>query len=243
MRLVIIGIDALDITMINKLNLMGLKQAQHGALKVPLNSVSGYPRSSSVWASFLVGQEREIEFIRNSEGINTFRGLDEKAFLDLDGVKGINVPYHDHEVDTATKLVRLRKKLRWWPWAHVKMVDIHNSRTVELFNEIGNSSDYKVLFAFIQTLDTLSHALYLRPKIIKNVYRTMEIEFMALKRKLVDDMIIIVSDHGFQYHGLHKGYHSYTGFYSCNHILDPKPANITDFYEMVKAFLKGEEIT
>jgi len=191
-----------------------------------------------VWASFLTGHEREIDFTKNGEGTNMFRGLDEKTLLDLDGVKGLNVPYYDHEIDTLTKLVRLRKKLSWWPWASVKMVDIHNSRTLEIFNEVINSSDYRVLFAFVQTLDTLSHALHLRPNIIKNAYRNMEIEFMDFKRKLVDAMIIIVSDHGFQ-----NGHHSYTGFYSCSHVLDPKPTNITDFYEIVNAFLNGEEIT
>lgn len=233
-RLIILGIDALDINMVSTLNLDALKQAQYGELKVPLSSVSGYPRSPSVWASFLTGQEREIEFIRNGEGINTFGGLDEKTFLDLDGVKGLNVPYYDHEIDTLTKLVRLRNKLRWWPWASVKMVDIHNSKTLELFNEVINLDGYRVLFAFIQTLDTLSHALHLRPNIIKNAYRNMEIEFMDVKRKLGDAMIIIVSDHGFQ-----NGHHSYTGFYSCSHVLDPKPTNITDFYEIVRAFTPG----
>jgi len=237
MRLIILGIDALDINMVSHLELDVLKQAQYGELKVPLSSVSGYPRSPSVWASFLTGHEREIEFTRNCEGVNMFMGLDEKTFLDLDGVKGLNVPYHDYEIDTLTKLIRLRKKLRWWPWTMGKIVDIHNSRTIEIFNEVINSSGYRVLFAFIQTLDTLNHILYLRPNIIKNAYRTMEIEFMNLKRKLGDDMIIIVSDHGFQ----KNGFHSNTGFYSCNHVLDPKPNNITDFYGLVNAFLKGEK--
>jgi len=237
MRLIILGIDALDINMVSTLELEALKQAQYGELKVPLSSVSGYPRSPSVWASFLTGHERKIDFTKNGEGINLFRGLDEKTLLDLDGVKGLNVPYYDHEIDTLTKLVRLRKKLRWWPWASVKMVDIHNSRTLEIFNEVINSSGYRVLFAFVQTLDTLYHALHLRPEIIKNAYRTMEIEFMSLKRKLLDDIIIIVSDHGFE-----NGSHSYTGFYSCSHVLVPKPTNITDFYEIVNAFLNGEEI-
>jgi len=240
MRLIILGIDALDINMVSTLELEALKQAQYGELKVPLSSVSGYPRSPSVWASFLTGHNREIEFTMNGEGVNTFRGLDEKTFLDLDGVKGLNVPYYDHEIDTLTKLVRLRKKMRWHPGAMGKMIDIHNSRTLEIFNEVINSSGYRVLFAFIQTLDTLSHALHLRPNIIKNVYRNMEVDFMVLKKVFVDDMIIIVSDHGFNFE---TGHHTHTGFYSCNHVLVPRPTNITDFYEIVNAFLNGEEIT
>lgn len=235
MRLIIIGIDALDIKMMEKLDLNSLKQLQYGELKVPLSSVSGYPRSPSVWFSFLTGMEREIDFKRNNDGINMFRKIIEKTFMDWDGVKGINVPYHSHEIDTLTKLVRLRNKLRW-PGTIRKMVQVHNLRTEEIFNEVINSDEnHKVIFAFIQTLDTLQHALFPRQKVIQKAYEHMERTFADSKEKLSEDRIIIVSDHGF-----HEGYHSYTGFYSCNHALSPIPINISDFYGIVNDFLKGE---
>lgn len=235
MRLILLGIDALDINMVEKLNLKALKQAQYGKLKVPLSSVSGYPRSPSVWASFLSGEVNEIEFTRNGEGINMFRGELSRSFIDLNGVKAINVPYHNHEIDTLTKLVRLRNKLRW-PGAIRKIVQVHNSRTEELFNEVVNTDeDHQVIFAFIQTLDTLQHALFPRKKVIRKAYEHMERSFKYIEKKLSDDRIIIISDHGF-----HEGYHSYTGFYSCNHILSPIPTDITDFYGIIKDYLTGE---
>lgn len=238
MRLIILGIDALDIGMVEKLDLRALKQSQHGKLEVPLSSVSGYPRSPSVWATFLTGQEKEIEFKRNKEGINMFKGLNEDIFTDWDRVRGINVPYRDHEIEVLTKLVRLRNRLRW-PGNTRKMVQVHNSCTEGIFNEVINADEiYKVIFAFIQTLDTLQHALHLRPKIIQNAYRHMEANIADIKKKLSEDMIIIVSDHGFE-----KGTHSFTGFYSCNHVLRPIPNNIIDFYGIVRDFLKGEKTT
>lgn len=238
MRLVILGIDALDINMVKKLNLIALKQSQYGEIKVPLSSISGGPRSPSVWATFLTGQEKEIEFTKNREGINMFVGLeDDELFTDWDRVKGINVPYRNHEIGTLTKLVRLRKKLRWRRGIIRDMVDIHLTKTRQIFNEVINThKSYKVIFAFVQTLDTLEHALFLRPKVIKNVYREMEIDFKELKQEFLEDKIIIVSDHGFE-----KGDHSLTGFYSCSQVITPKPTNITDFYGMVKDFLKGEK--
>ena len=238
MRLIIIGIDALDIKMMEKLDLNSLKQLQYGELKVPLSSVSGYPRSPSVWFSFLTGMEREIDFRRNKDGINMFREIMEKTFMDWDGVKGINVPYHSHEIDTLTKLVRLRNKLRW-PGTIRRMVLIHNSRTEEIFKEVINiDENHKVIFAFIQTLDTLQHALFSRKKVIQKAYEHMESCFTYVKEKLSEEMIIIVSDHGF-----YEGTHSYTGFYSCNHVLSPIPTDITDFHRIVKDFLKGEKTT
>ena len=165
-----------------------------------------------------------------------FRGQIPKSFIDWDGVKGINVPYHNHEIDTLTKVVRLRKKLRW-PGTIRKIAQVHYTRTEELYNEVINADEnHKVIFAFIQTLDTIQHALFPRQKIIQKAYEHMERSFAELKEKLSEDRIIIVSDHGF-----HKGYHSYTGFYSCNYVLRPIPTNITDFYGLVNAFLKGEK--
>jgi len=240
MRLIILGLDALDIDMVEKLDLRALKQVQYGELKVPLSSVSGYPRSPSVWATFLSGEVHEIEFTRNKEGVNLFRGELSRSFIDLNGVKAINVPYHNHEINTLTKLVRLRKKIRW-PGTIRRIAPVHNSRTEEIFNEVINSDEnHKVIFAFIQTLDTLQHILFLRPKIIQKAYEHMERSFADLKEKLSEDRIIIVSDHGFNFE---KGIHSYTGFYSCNHVLKPIPTDISDFYGIVKDFLKGEKTT
>ena len=243
MRLIILGIDALDINMVEKLDLNALKQMQYGELKVPLSSVSGYPRSPSVWATFLSGEVTEIEFTRNKEGFNMFRGRISRSFTDMDGVKAINVPYHNHEIETLAKLVRLRKKIRW-PGTIRRIVQVHNSRTEEVLNEVINSDEsHKVIFAFIQTLDTLSHILFLRPKVIHKAYEHMERILACLKETLSEDRIIIVSDHGFQYHGLNEGYHTHTGFYSGNHVLNPIPTNITDFYGIVNDFLKGETTT
>lgn len=257
--MIIIGIDALDINMIEQLNLTAIQQAQYGEIKVPISCVSGYPRSPSVWAAFLTGREKDIEFTRGKfidfilshipkgfigrllhtnrlfrliqmEYPNRFDGLEGELFTDWENVKGINVPYRDHEVNTLRKLVRLRNKLHE-PGTIKKMVDVHNLRTKKIFNEIKNiDKPYKVIFAFIQTLDTIQHALHPRPNIIHKTYRTLEKEIQEIKQEYPDDRLIIVSDHGFE-----KGTHSKTGFYSCNHILNPKPRNITDFHGIVRA--------
>lgn len=262
MRLIILGIDALDISMVDKLDLRALKQLQYGELNVPLSSVSGYPHSPSVWATFLSGNEVEIEFTRGrvidfivkympkirlirrflqTEFPNRFIGMEkEELFVDFEGVKGINVPFRNHEVKNLVELVRLRNKLSRQGTIR-KFVRVHNSRTEEVFNEVINTSEvHKVIFAFIQSLDTLQHALFLRKSIVLEAYRHMERCFSYIKEKLSEDMIIIVSDHGFD---IETGQHSYTGFYSCNHILNPKPTHITDFYGLVNKFLNGEEIT
>lgn len=264
-KLIIIGVDALDINIVEKLGFTAIKQAQYGKIKVPFSNVSGYPRSPSVWATFLTGKEIEIEFSRGKfidfiishipkgfigrllhtnrifsliqkEYPNRFDGLEGELFTDWEMIKGINVPYQNHEVNTLRQLVRLRNKLHR-PGTIRKMMDIHNSRTKQIFNEIRNTDkSYDVIFAYIQTLDTLQHALHLRPNVIHKLYRTLEKEIQDIKHKYPDYIVIIVSDHGFI-----KGTHSHTGFYSCNHVLNPKPRNIQDFYEIVRLHLRDNK--
>lgn len=54
------------------------------------------------------------------------------------------------------------------------------------------------------------------------------------KQKLLDDRITTVSDHGFE-----RGTHTHTGFYSCSHIVKPKPVSITYFFELIRKLLEG----
>ena len=71
-KLIILGIDALEISLIEGMNLVALKQKQYGEIKVPLSSISGYPRSPSVWAAFLIGKEVELEFVSVEPSVNRF---------------------------------------------------------------------------------------------------------------------------------------------------------------------------
>ena len=241
-KLIILGIDALEIDLINNLNLVALKQKQYGDIKVPFSSISGYPRSPSVWATFLIGEEVEREFVSVEPSVNRFGELDQETFVEWDGVKALNVPYHNHEIDTLRKIVKLQRKRsnhRNNPDVQLdllsKMIDAHSTRAEEIVAEtikVRDNPKHKVIFAYIQTLDTLQHYFILRSEIIQHLYRVLDDLVSDLKKQLEDDVLIIVSDHGFK-----EGTHSYKGYYSCSHPLEEAPTNITDFYKIVKEFL------
>lgn len=66
----ILGIDALDYDLVEKLNLNNLKQLEYGKVIVPINEKIGIPHSPEVWASFLVGERMSMNFISSSYYIN-----------------------------------------------------------------------------------------------------------------------------------------------------------------------------
>lgn len=51
----ILGIDALDYELVEKINLNNLKQLEYGKVIVPIHKELGVPLSPEVWASFLAG--------------------------------------------------------------------------------------------------------------------------------------------------------------------------------------------
>jgi len=60
MKILIIGIDALEYDLVEKYNLNNLKQVEYGEVVVPL--VRKYPETPNVWASFLTGKNEKARF-------------------------------------------------------------------------------------------------------------------------------------------------------------------------------------
>jgi len=81
----ILGIDALDYELVEKLNLNNLKQLEHDKIVVPINKEKGIPLSPEVWASFLTGRDISIDFKKQP-----MRDLLVKTnnFLNIDFSKG-----------------------------------------------------------------------------------------------------------------------------------------------------------
>lgn len=71
----ILGIDALDYELVEKLNLNNLKQLEHSKIVVPINKKVGIPTSPEVWASFLIGEHMPMNFASSSHYINTMKKI------------------------------------------------------------------------------------------------------------------------------------------------------------------------
>ena len=83
----ILGIDALDYELVNKWDLINLKQLEYSKIQVPINKKVGLPLSSEVWASFLVGEYVSINLKSSSNFINVILDILYAFNIDLyDGV-------------------------------------------------------------------------------------------------------------------------------------------------------------
>jgi len=80
----ILGIDALDYELVEKLNLNNLMQLDYGKIVVPINEKIGVPHSPEVWGAFLVGEYTPIGFVSSSPLIAAIIKVKEFFHIDLD---------------------------------------------------------------------------------------------------------------------------------------------------------------
>lgn len=80
----ILGIDALDYELVEKLDLNNLKQLEYGKIIVPINEKIGVPSSPEVWASFLIGEYMKMKFVPSSHYINAMKKIFGFFHIDLD---------------------------------------------------------------------------------------------------------------------------------------------------------------
>jgi len=78
--------------------------------------------------------------------------------------------------------------------------------------------------------DALQHLLFNKSLEIKKLYIDLDSYVSILKSRVKSSLFLIVSDHGFD---LETKNHSKHGFYSSNMPLNPKPKQITDFYNLI----------
>lgn len=78
----ILGIDALDYELVEKLNLNNLKQLEYDKIIVPIDEKGGYPLSPEVWSYFLIGKniskgfEKSYNFTRYLVKLNRYLNVD-----------------------------------------------------------------------------------------------------------------------------------------------------------------------
>jgi len=108
----ILGIDALDYDLVEKLNLKSLMQVEYSQTIVPINEELGFPLSPEVWASFLTGLYVPKKFKQPHTHLTKYiRKLTRS--LKIDSRKGflkkLRMMYHK-QFSTSNKFGNLNKK-------------------------------------------------------------------------------------------------------------------------------------
>ena len=162
-------------------------------------------------------------------GQTRFPPLNRKTFLDVTNSKEINAPYYSYDnsdLNVVNYFGAGKLSLE-------RTVNTLKSLCEERKNRIlgEETRDADVVFAFMHFPDALQHLLLHRSVQVKKHYYDLDNYVSRLKSRIGDStLFLIVSDHGFS---LEAGTHSKHGFYSSNRPLNPRPTQITDFYEII----------
>jgi hypothetical protein len=256
----ILGLDGLDINLVNIFNLTNLKQNEYGGIKVPINPKKREPHSVQVWESFLTGKiakPREFnpslkykifhpllvklkKILPYKCGISqylkdtNFPKIKEKTFLDNENSITINAPFYNFNnedfkitqqfasnlIDRKTTLNLLINTLD----EQINYINIENKNV---------KNNYDIIFSYLHYPDNIQHIFFKEINIIKNIYGKLSELSHNISKYVRPDLYLIISDHGFNFKTLK---HSKKGFYSSNRKLNPKPNNITDFYQLICSY-------
>lgn len=255
-KIVILGLDALEYTLVEKWNLDGLCQVEYGKIEVPINKEIGQPISPEVWGSFLTGKNitgmefehsglretiwKTLAFLhkhtrlsfglgRRVRGASRFPELNQKTFLDLTNSLEINAPYYSFDHKTMEIMHRFTITTRSAEQIRAELYSLFKKRKKQIITSVRRQlQNVDLIFAYIHILDDIQHFFFTRAEEIEKFYGKLDNYVSFLKTFLpASTLFIIVSDHGFN---LRTGTHSNHAFYSSNKPITPKPKRITDFF-------------
>lgn len=89
--------------------------------------------------------------------------------------------------------------------------------------------DWDLFMVHFFVTDVIGHLCWNNIEKLKECYQIMDKKVGELIRKIKNSVILILSDHGME-----KGLHTHTGFYSINKQLNLNSPKITDFYEIIR---------
>jgi len=143
----------------------------------------------------------------------------------------LHIPVYDEELDTLERWAIfdvMDKKIKVSDFVS-KYEKEFKDRCDELLNYM-EKDDWDLIMMYWYCLDPIQHALFRDKMKIMNYYLKFN-EFVGeLKKKVSDDVtILIISDHGQE-----KGIHTSYGFYSCNKKLGLKNPKIIEFRKIIE---------
>jgi len=205
--LIILGLDALDLSMVRKFDCRSLMLSEFGMTDITEFKL---PRTVVLWASFLTG--RNLEDRIPVKGQWDFRlSVDETFFRFFDSYVAVDVPAFSFKDGNHAEERRLLKAY------------FNDEASVDEYDEVvwRNHEENKREFFLSFGVEEKMRQVYLELDRIADEVRSS-----------VDDFILIISDHGMKAVGRY-GDHTMHGFYSANRKLGLDMPSITDFYDII----------
>ena len=226
--MIILGLDALDLEMVEKFKCKNLMQIECGQTEL-----SDFPlkRTVALWSSFLAGKNLDAQIPVKTQW--EFRLSAGDTFLKFfNSYLAIDVPGYSHKASHAKERELL--KAFFEQGTPVEEFDafvwkLHEENKKEFFASIGK---YEFLMGYFNLADSIGHLSFGIPEKMEAVYEELEILAKEV-RNSSNDLILIISDHGMKALG-RFGDHSDNGFFSFNRKLGLVLPKITDFYNLIR---------
>lgn len=226
--MIIIGLDALDLDLVEKFKCKNLMQLEHGQTEL-----SDFPlkRTVALWSSFLAGKNLDAQIPVATQWEFKLRPEDTflKFFRDY---LVIDVPGFSHKLSHVKERALLKGYFE--QEATVEEFDslvwqIHEENKKEFFASIGK---HDLVMGYFNLADSIGHLSFGINQKMQTVYE--ELESLAKEvRQSSEDFTLIISDHGMKALG-RFGDHSDNGFFSFNRKIDLSLPKITDFYDILR---------
>ena len=234
MKMLIIGIDALDKTMVEKFRCRNLMQSKYGQTDI---SSFRLPKTVVLWSSFLTGKNMETEI---SEDLWDFTLPKERTFFNFfNTFKAIDVPafalkQREHAEERKYLAGFFKEENTVEDFDKVVWRN-HEKTKNEFFEAMEKNEDYEIIMVYFDLVDAIGHLSFGMEDKMRNAYSEVD--------AIVGDAatgagfpVLVVSDHGMQRIGSGRyGDHRMKGFWSSNSKLglDLNLPNITDFYKII----------
>lgn len=230
---VVLAIDALEYTLVEKYQCENLKQKFYGKTDI---SEFSEPRTMVLWSSFMTGENKEKEILKlGDKGMwNARFNISDTFFSKFKNPKIIDLPgfnydlkCHEEERDLlkeyfTTDSKEEKEKIRNKYNAHA----FEHHRQIKAEFKAALSEKHDFLLGYFSIADVIGHLNLGNNLMMKMIYK--DLDEMA---KEIKDNFIVISDHGMKAIG-YFGDHSEYGFWSTSFMNLGSP-KITDFYKII----------
>jgi hypothetical protein len=229
--IVILGFDALDLSLVKKFDCKELMQLEFGQTDV---SNFNFQKTVVLWASFLTG--KNMENVVKGDLWSFKLPQDQTLFSMFDRFSAIDIPAFTYKQDNHA---RERKLLAGF---------FNEKNTIEEYdavvwkNHMENKSDFfddlkaesEIAMGYFDIADSIGHLSFGIEGKIREVYEELDgiAEFVRKNHKAT---VLIISDHGMKAVG-RFGDHTKNGFYSFNKKVGLKLPKITEFRNIILGF-------
>jgi hypothetical protein len=231
--IVILAIDALEYTLVERFNCTYLMQNYYGKTDI---SEFSEPRTMVLWSSFMTGKNLEAEILEKGDKVmwETHIDHDRTFFSHFGNPAVIDLPGYSYDLKEHEQERTLLKQYfdAGTPEIKEQVKKEYNDRAFAFHRKIKKEflaslrGDHDFVLGYFSIADVIGHLNFGNTPIMKMIYR--ELDEIA---GIIEAPHIVLSDHGMEPLGMF-GDHSRYGFWSSSehNLGNPK---ITDFFEMI----------